>query len=336
MCWQLLKNKTVPENLPSPSLLHVFALFSTIFSFLFSFSISPPNYFTLFWHRPLILLVLTALKRFPLSPIVLLISHSGRVFQSLCRNKWKGGFVLFLSACQLSACISSLPILLSHPRYRAFRKYPAGFLNAFRRVEFVLVRFLCLLMLAKEVQLFIWHQLFKQKKEQDGTISGQPFLDSSQAEFRASNSVFVPSCWKEALCALLTSMLAYLIYWNWWAGLSLCARSVPSGFPFTGRHSKTTKINDAASELNYCHFGMDGCVGTQSHLLLQLGGDPDEGALCLRKIGIRKLLGRNRISSSYEGPCPGSQAFHQTLLQQLEMYGSRESALFFSLPIFSF
>lgn len=60
-----------------------------------------------------------------------------------------------LSAWQLSACISSLPILLSHPRYHVFRKYPAVFLNAFSRVESALGRFLCLLMLAKEVQLFI-------------------------------------------------------------------------------------------------------------------------------------------------------------------------------------
>lgn len=62
---------------------------------------------------------------------------------------------MFLNAWQLSACISSLPILLSHPRYHVFRKYPAVFLNAFSRLESVRGRFLCLLRLAKEVQLFI-------------------------------------------------------------------------------------------------------------------------------------------------------------------------------------
>lgn len=60
-----------------------------------------------------------------------------------------------LTAWQLSACISSLPILLSHPRYHVFRKYPAVFLNAFSRIESAQGRFLCLLMPAKEVQLFI-------------------------------------------------------------------------------------------------------------------------------------------------------------------------------------
>lgn len=69
------------------------------------------------------------------------------------------------SVSECMACISSLPILLSHPRYHVFIKYPAVFLNAFSRVESALGRFLCLLMLAKEVQLFILYQLFKQNKK---------------------------------------------------------------------------------------------------------------------------------------------------------------------------
>lgn len=188
-------------------------------------------------------------------------------------------------------------------------------------------------MLAKEVQLFIWHQLFKQKKEQDGTISGPLFLDSCQAEFRAPNSSFAPS-WKEAFCALLTGMFAYLMYWNWWAGLPLCVRYVPSGFPFAGRHSILLFWYG-----RLCENSVD---NQNDNLLLQLGGDPDEGARCLRKRGIHRLLGRNRISWSHKGPCPGSQAFHQTLLQQLDpqqhcwCMALGKMLFFWSLPLFSF
>lgn len=166
-CWQLLKNKTAPENcLVCLTLLSCMVLLSFLpfspFSFL-SPSL-PPNSFTLFWYPSFFLLALAALKRFAFSPLAS-ISHLGGLLQCLCGNKWKGGFILFLSAWQLSACISSLPILLSHPRYHVFRKYPAVFLNAFSRVESALGRFLCLLMLAKEVQLFILYQLFKQNKQ---------------------------------------------------------------------------------------------------------------------------------------------------------------------------
>ena len=146
------------------------------------------------------------------------------MFQSLCRNK----FCLWVHvSCLL---VSVLYPFFSLTPGTVLLKYLAVLLNAFSRVESVLGRSLCLVMLAKRVRLFIWHQLFKQKKEQDDTISGQPFLDSSQGEFRASISSFVPS-WKKALCALLTSVLAYLMYRNWWADLSLCARSVPLAFP---------------------------------------------------------------------------------------------------------
>lgn len=40
-------------------------------------------------------------------------------------------FILFLSAHQLSPHIGSLTILLSYPRYCAFRKYPAVFSKHF-------------------------------------------------------------------------------------------------------------------------------------------------------------------------------------------------------------
>lgn len=228
---------------------------------LFFFHLSPRFFYTLLTPTPHSFGACCSEKipSLPYSPFH--SSFRGGLFQSLGRNKWKGGFILFLNACQLSACISSLPILLSHPRYCAVRKYPAVFLNTFGRVKSVLGRFLCLLILAKEVQLFIWHQLFKQKKEQDGTISGPLLLESHQAEFRAPNSSFAPS-WKEAFCALLTGMFAYLMYWNWWAGLSLCVRYAPSDFPFAGRHSITTEINDSASIPNYYCFDVDGCVRT--------------------------------------------------------------------------
>lgn len=70
-----------------------------------------------------------------------------------CRNKQEGGFVL--SARQLPACISSLPILPPHPRCHAFRNYPAVFLNTLGSVESVLGRFLCSLMLAKEAVIYL-------------------------------------------------------------------------------------------------------------------------------------------------------------------------------------
>lgn len=51
-----------------------------------------------------------------------------------------------------------------------------------------------------------------------------------------------------------------------------------------------------------------------------------------QKTGICRLLGRKGISSSHKGPCPGSQASHQTLFQQMDpqglwVCGSWETAL---------
>lgn len=52
--------------------------------------------------------------------------------------------------------------------------------------------------------------------------------------------------------------------------------------------------------------------------------------------GKQGFLGRDWISSSHNGPCPGSQAFHQTLQQMdpqgLWVCGSRESALLAVCP----
>lgn len=151
---------------PSVCLLLLSCMFLLSFLPFSPFSIlfpSLPQFFYTLDTHPLVLLVLAARNIFSLSYSLSHFSFRG-LFQSLCRNKRQGGFILFPSAGQLSACISSLPILLSHPRCCAFRKSPAVFLNAFSGVESVLGRFLCLLVLAKEAQLFIWHQLFKQNK----------------------------------------------------------------------------------------------------------------------------------------------------------------------------
>lgn len=158
-------------------------------------------------------------------------------------------------------------------------------------------------------------------------------MQSTKLFSQGSNCSFVPSCWREALCALLPSLLACLMFWNWWAGLSF----VQDLLPFPGRNSTTTEINDPESKQRYSCLDVGRCERTQSCLMLQLGGDPGEGALYLRKTMICRLLGRNWISLRHNGPCPGSQVFYQTLIQQMDpqglwVYGSRESALLAVCP----
>lgn len=77
----------------------------------------------------------------------------------------------------------------------------------------------------------------------------------------------------------------------------------------------TTPINDPASKKHCCQFAMD-CCGPysriQSLLLIQVGGDPEDGASISAKHRVWWHLGRNSISLGCK-MFPLFAGFHRTI-----------------------